>query len=308
MKKQRMRLAGIAAALCLAAGVVQTSFGAYGPGMDPQEMGQAEETGKNEEAEGLKETGKAESDKTIREETQTATEAEGGTRNNETARQAAGSFEVERFVLPEDARVLVIVEGTGGSGCSVYAYEYEPEAGETGRWALRLSTPGYLGRNGMSNHRTEGDKTTPIGVFQMNTPFGQAAPLPGFPDSYIQVGESHVWSDKQNRLADDAAERGERVGTAGYSEYYDYVIDAGFNRNAIEKKGSALFLHCIGHGRTETSGCVAIDKGQMVEIMKLYGKYGDGHTYIAQAPQGTFELVYASYGVNRGLSPEGDFQ
>ncbi len=281
--------------------------------MEPGETGRTKEVGKTEENGGLEEIKETETAKTIVKETEAADETEsdaaGNTEpSNETAEKAPGSFAVERFVLPEDARVLVIVEGTGGSGCNVYAYEYESGAGETGHWELRLSTPGYLGRNGMSSHRTEGDKTTPIGVFQMNTPFGQAAPLPGFPDSYIQVGENHVWSDKRNRLVEDKTERGERVGTAGYSEYYDYVLDAGFNRNAIEKKGSALFLHCFGHGRTETSGCVAIDKGQMAEIMKLYGKYGDGHTYIAQAPQGTFELIYASYGVNQGLSPDGEFQ
>ena len=37
--------------------------------------------------------------------------------------------------------------------------------------------------NGMSNHRHSGDKTTPIGVFKMNTPFGQAKALEGFSDS-----------------------------------------------------------------------------------------------------------------------------
>ena len=31
----------------------------------------------------------------------------------------AGTAAASRFVLPEEARVLVIVEGTGGSGCNV---------------------------------------------------------------------------------------------------------------------------------------------------------------------------------------------
>ena len=82
----------------------------------------------------------------------------------------------------------MVVEGTEGSACNVYAFE----RGEAG-WELRVQTAGWLGLNGMSNHRTEGDKTTPIGVFQMNTPFGQDDPLDGFPSNYIKVDETYIW-------------------------------------------------------------------------------------------------------------------
>lgn len=219
---------------------------------------------------------------------------------------SAPSFSVERFVLPEDAGMLVVVEGTKGSECNVYAYE-RSEASQN-RWILKLETPGYLGRNGMSNNRTEGDKTTPIGLFQMNTPFGQADPKNGFPESYIKVNADYVWTENTNRLVKNPKENGEHVGTAGYSEYYDYVIDMGYNKNAVDKKGSALFLHCHGHNRAETSGCVSIEKSKMEEIMKLYGACKEGGSYIALAPSGTFEGVYDSYGANFGLSPEGKWQ
>ncbi len=214
----------------------------------------------------------------------------------------AKAFDVERFLLPEEAGLLVIVEGTGGSDCDVYAYE-----NQNGNWIERVHTQGHLGANGMSNHRTEGDKTTPIGLFQMNTPFGQCDPLEGFPSNYIKVKESHVWTDSTNILVDNTAAAGEHVGTVWYKEYYDYAIDAGYNRNAVAKKGSALFLHCIGQGKTYTSGCVAIPRDQMIAIMRLYGLHGDGACYIAQAPRGTFDLIYESYGANNGLSPDGDF-
>lgn len=214
-------------------------------------------------------------------------------------------FQVERFVLPEGARVLVVVEGTGKSACQVYAYE-RPEA-EDETWVLRLQTSGRLGRGGMSNNRTEGDKTTPIGLFQMDTPFGQAEPLEGFPANYIQVTKDYVWVTETNRLEAASTREGERVGTKGYAGYYDYVLNAGYNRNAVEKKGSALFLHCQRKKRAGSAGCVEIPKEDMIAIMRLYGAYGDGACYIAQAPRGTFPLIYASYGANNGLSPEGDF-
>lgn len=212
------------------------------------------------------------------------------------------SFRAEKFALPQEARVLVVVEGTGESNCKVYAYEKTDQG-----WEKRLETPGILGKNGMSNNRVMGDETTPIGVFRMNTPFGQGDALEGFPADYIKVKESHVWSDDRNILVDDAAEAGEHVGTPAYEGYYDYVLDAGFNPKAVAKKGSALFLHCWVPEAVSTGGCVAIPKEQMAEVMRLYGTYGNGACYIAQAPKGTFDLIYESYGVNDGLSPEGDF-
>lgn len=217
--------------------------------------------------------------------------------------QEESTVDVNRFQLPQDAKVLVVVEGTGGSGCNVYAYEKVD-----GAWVLQISCAGYLGLNGMSNDRTTGDKTTPIGVFQMDTPFGQDAPLAGFPANYIQVDESYMWEDDTNVLSRDLTKCGEQVGTAGYKEHYDYVINLGYNKNAVKDKGSALFLHCKSKDSTSSSGCVAVDKDQMVGIMKLYGKYGDGHCYSALAPAGTFDLIYDSYGTNNGLSPSGDFK
>lgn len=210
----------------------------------------------------------------------------------------------QRFVLPEEARVLVIVEGTGGTGCQVSAWEKLENGWD---WELKLRVDGNLGYNGMSNHRVMGDKTTPIGVFQMNTPFGQDDPLEGFPSNYVKVKESHVWEDDTNTLVDGSEKEGERVGTGRYAGYYDYAIDAGFNREAIPNQGSALFLHCMPEGSQFSSGCVQIPKEQMAEIMKLYGTYGDGACYIAQAPRGKFRLIYDTYGTNHGLSPEGDF-
>lgn len=211
------------------------------------------------------------------------------------------SFDTARFVLPKEARVLVVVEGTTDSECRVYAFE---RAGEKEKWEKCLETDGVLGKNGMSSHRHSGDKTTPIGVFQMNTPFGQKEALEGFPADYIQVDASYVWEDAANKLSQDFLKEGERVGSQEYAGYYDYVIDAGFNPNGIADQGSALFLHCKGAFRDYTSGCVAIEAEAMTEILRLYGRYGSGAVFIAQAKAGDFDAIYSSFGSNQGLSPE----
>ena len=177
-------------------------------------------------------------------------------------------------------------------------------------WKLKVTSDGYLGANGMSNHRHSGDKTTPIGVFCMNTPFGLKDAQAGFPSNYVKVDSSYVWSDISNTLEKDSSgkQAGERVGEEKYKGYYDYVIDAGFNTQGILGQGSALFLHCAVSWETSSSGCVAIEEEKMAEILKLYGAYGDGACYMALAPAGTFDQIYGAYGANMGLSPKGTFE
>lgn len=205
---------------------------------------------------------------------------------------SAGRFDAARFVLPEEARVLIVVEGTTGSQCRVYGFERKTEADS---WEKRLETAGILGKNGMSAHRRSGDKTTPIGVFRMNTPFGQKEALAGFPSDYIQVDASYVWEDASNQLSQDGSKEGERVGSGRYAGYYDYVISMGFNPAGMAKLGSALFLHCQGEVREYTSGCVAVDTASMLRIMRLYGTYGTGAVFLAQAEKGGFEALYDSF-------------
>ncbi len=257
--------------------------------------------------EALRETSQGGTDQAANQSGADQTAAQGGTEQTAVQSgtdQASGkeSFDVNQFVLPQEAAVLVVVEGTTGSDCNLYVYEKMD-----GNWVRQMETSGYFGKNGISNNRIAGDKTTPIGVFQMNTPFGQSAPLPGFPSNYIQVDGSYVWEDTGNKLSQDPSKTGEKVGSSGYKGYYDYVIDFGYNPNGVPYKGSALFLHCEGDYKGDTSGCVAIKKDEMAKVMLLYGKYGDGRCFSALAPAGTFHLIYNSYGTNNGLSPEGDF-
>ena len=211
-------------------------------------------------------------------------------------------FVADKFKLPEEAKVLVVVEGTGGTHCKVTAFEKEE-----GHFNAKLQVTGYLGRNGMSNYRTEGDGTTPIGIWRMDTPFGQKPAQEGFPSNYIQVDESYVWADDTNALVKDPTREGEKVGTERYEGFYNYVINCGYNKAAYPKKGAALFLHCTYGDYTESSGCVEIPENAMVKIMKLYGKYGDGACFIAQAPKGKVSMLYNAFGVCNGLSPNGDF-
>lgn len=231
---------------------------------------------------------------------QDAAPAQGGN----TSAQASSETEPSNFNISQSAKLFVAVSGDSYTSTNDTVYVYFKE---NGKWKLKFMTRGVHGRSGMSNNRTAGDGTTPIGVWRLNTPFGQAAARSGFPSDYIQVTKSDVWSSETNKLVrGNASLDGEKVGTGSYATVYDYVLDSGFNFAGERGKGSALFLHCTATGKTSTAGCVAIQSDKMIEIMKLYAAAGNGNSYIAQAPKGKFLLIYDSFGLN--LSPAGNFK
>lgn len=212
-------------------------------------------------------------------------------------------YDPAQFRLPEDAKVLVVVEGNADKTCVVTAFEKNVQ---NNSWETVFAVDGNVGRGGMNKNRVRNDGSTPVGVWMLNTPFGQKPKQEGFPSDYVQVGADHVWTDDTNRLVKDTTGKiaGERVGAQNYAGYYDYVLDAGFNRNAVTGKGSALFIHCQGASAGTSAGCVKIPTEAMEALMKLYGKYGEGRCFIAQGIKGEIDRLYDKYGTNNGLEAQ----
>ena len=52
--------------------------------------------------------------------------------------ESTASFVPEKFVLPQDASVLVVVEGRGGTNCQVYAYEKTANGTDGTGWTYAL--------------------------------------------------------------------------------------------------------------------------------------------------------------------------
>ena len=70
---------------------------------------------------------------------------------------------------------------------------------ENGNWQQSLSTPGFVGKNGLcpdAEHR-EGCGQTPVGVYHFNKAFGIALD-PGCAIPYQQVDEDDYWSGDVN--------------------------------------------------------------------------------------------------------------
>ena len=195
----------------------------------------------------------------------------------------ASGLEIDKINIPADSQALITLAGSSTldtGELNVYT------KGDDGAWkTVYAGIRAKYGMNGLYKEK-EGDSKTPVGVFKMNTPFGIADSVEGFPDNYIKVDPDMYWngdsaSDRYNKLVNvkeyTAFDRSASEHLINYSGYYDYCIDTGYNYEGTPYRGSAIFLHCVINDE-HTHGCIAIPKEYMTEIMKLYS---EGNTYIA---------------------------
>lgn len=144
-----------------------------------------------------------------------------------------------------------------------------------GAWEMIMTTPGFIGKNGLGKAR-EGDHKTPVGTFRFDCAFG-IAPDPGCAMPYTQVNENHYWSGnwhyKYNQLVDvrSAPANFDTVYTEhliDYNPYYVYALNMGYNAECTPAKGFALFMHCFGPKNPYTLGCVALPEEKMRFVMQ----------------------------------------
>ncbi len=148
---------------------------------------------------------------------------------------------------------------------------------ESGAWKQILSTPGFVGRNGLcpdQDHR-EGCGQTPVGEYHFNKAFG-IAPDPGCALPYLKVNDDIYWSGDPDRrynemvdirdYPDLAMDDSEHI--VDYEYQYQYCLNISFNEEGTPGRGSAIFLHCLGPAKPYTGGCVAIPENIMKLVMQ----------------------------------------
>ena len=175
----------------------------------------------------------------------------------------------------EETKQLFIVAGMGMDKTTATISMHQRS--ESGEWEQILSTPGFVGKNGMcmdEDHK-EGCSQTPIGVYHFNKAFG-IAPDPGCALEYTQVDDDIYWSGDEGYRYNEMVtlsehpeldmENSEHI---IYYEYqYQYCLNISFNEDGTPGRGSAIFLHCIGREKPYTGGCVAIPENIMEKVMQ----------------------------------------
>ena len=179
---------------------------------------------------------------------------------------------VNALAEEKNAEQLLVVAAVGDTTASVSLHQKD----EKGNWKQLLTTPGYIGKNGLGKE-AEGDGKTPVGTFSFNKAFGIAAD-PGCALEYKQVNREDYWSGDQRDgyhynelvslkdLPDLNTDDSEHI--IDYFYQYQYCLNISYNEKGTEGLGSAIFLHCLGPDKPYTGGCVAIPQNQMLAVMK----------------------------------------
>ena len=175
----------------------------------------------------------------------------------------------------EATRQLFIVAGMGMDKTTASVSMHQ--RGEDGSWKQILSTPAYVGKNGLcldADH-AEGCGQTPIGVYGFNKAFGIAAD-PGCAIPYFQVDDNTYWSGDPDRfynqmvdireVPDLVMDDSEHI--LDYEYQYQYCLNISFNEEGTPGRGSAIFLHCLGPNKPYTGGCVAVPQYIMEQVMQ----------------------------------------
>ena len=186
---------------------------------------------------------------------------------------------VTQLEQAQDENVTQLFVVAGLSMDSTAAAVSMHERGEDGTWKQILSTPGFVGKNGLcaDEDHAEGCGQTPAGVFHFNKAFG-IADDPGCELDYVKVDDNTYWSgdDREgmqyNQMVDIRdypdldMENSEHI--VDYEYQYQYCLNISFNEDGTPGRGSAIFLHCLGPVKPYTGGCVALPENIMKQVMQ----------------------------------------
>lgn len=169
-----------------------------------------------------------------------------------------------------DAKQVFVVAGVEETTAYVSMHELD----DNGTWKQIITTPGFIGKNGLGKTK-EGDGKTPVGVFTFNRAFG-IADDPGCEIPYKKVTDDDYWSgdpkymyNQMVRLSDYLElnlEDSEHI--IDYTYQYQYCLNISYNYGGIPGVGSAIFLHCLGPYKPYTGGCIAIPQACMETVMR----------------------------------------
>lgn len=134
----------------------------------------------------------------------------------------------------------------------------------------------FIGQNGMTINKVEGDRKTPVGEFELGIAFGLHTRESINLDKkieYKQLTDSMYWvSDHESKFYNKFVDTKEVKTDWNMAEHlidykiqYEYAIEIKANDKCIPKKGSAIFIHC--ENNKTTSGCIAIKKDKMIELL-----------------------------------------
>lgn len=177
---------------------------------------------------------------------------------------------IESMTIASSTTSAIVVIGQGGSKATLTFYSKKADV-----WQETLSCSAYVGKNGISSSKVEGDGMTPSGIYSLGQAFGVSS-NPGYFGDWLQVNSNHYWVDDvtsayYNQLVD--LSEVEKDWTSAehlidYATQYKYSVAINYNQSCVAGQGSAIFLHCNGSSGY-TFGCVSVSESNMISILQL---------------------------------------
>ncbi len=183
---------------------------------------------------------------------------------------------VDALEAADDAQQLFIVAAFNEEATDAWVSLHERQT--DGSWHMVMTTPGFIGKNGLGKTR-EGDAKTPTGIFHFNRAFG-IADDPGSLIPYVKADDDTYWSGDPrdgyhyNELVSLRdlpgldIESGDSEHIIDYPYHYQYCLNISYNEEGVPGLGSAIFLHCLAPAKPFTGGCVSIPEDYMVYVMQ----------------------------------------
>lgn len=182
-------------------------------------------------------------------------------------------------VLPlkgsSQAIIIKVPKTTSVTGtCYVY------NKNSNGNWVLLWQFSCVIGMHGVSTNRTEGDGTTPAGIYGFLYEFGWAS-NPGTKYKYVRTKKGDYWSSvrtfaEYNTFVHYDGNPLTHFGSKKYYEdlyattLYKYAAVIAYNTgvNKVVGKGSGIFMHIERTSYTGTSGCIGLKVDNLLKILK----------------------------------------
>ncbi len=175
----------------------------------------------------------------------------------------AGMCQSEWQAAP--TQIEIVASGTTGT-LTVYS-------NSNGKRTELLRTDAYVGRNGCSTEKREGDGKTPVGVYEIRRGFGLSTP-PAVSIAYTTLTGNEQWVDdvasaRYNQWVTTDVTPKDWNSAENLSKEvvaYKYAAVVEYNTaNIVKGAGSAIFLHCSQD--EPTSGCISVPEEAMIKIL-----------------------------------------
>ena len=135
-----------------------------------------------------------------------------------------------------------------------------------------------IGKNGLKKNKIEGDKSTPLGTFQLGSLYWRPDRVkkPETSLKCIPITKNMKWCNDENskfynkEFTKNIDIRHEKLFRRDYK--YNYFILIRYNyKKVVKGKGSAIFIHLTKNYK-KTDGCVALKEKDFLILAKIINK------------------------------------